>query len=83
MEGQRAGTGTARVFQRFKAWLVGLSGHRQPDVKLNDDVRAVFDRIYATDQEIEAAKREVDVSPVPDAAAAGMTEANSPPMRAD
>ena len=65
------------MFQRFKAWLVGVYRDiANLHVKLNDDVRAVFDRIYATDQEIEAAKREVDVSSLfLDAAAAGMTEA--------
>ena len=77
MEGNAPAPELRGVFQRFKAWLVGVYRDiANLDVKLNDDVRAVFDRIYATDQEIEAAKREVDVSSLfLDAAAAGMTEA--------
>ena len=66
---QRAGTGTARVFQRFKAWLVGVYRDiANLDVKLVDDVQRCV-RPHHTDQEIEAAKREVNVLLFPDAAA--------------
>lgn len=44
------------VFRRFKKWLMRV--YRQAvmlDVELNDEVREVFDRIVASDEDIEAA----------------------------
>ncbi len=64
------------VFQRFKAWLMMI--YRQAKdlrVQLNDDVREVFDRLLASDQEIEFAKAQIETRPMfTDAKAAGMTE---------
>ena len=64
------------VFQRFKYFLSRLyEDIKSLNVQLNDDVRAVFDRIYATDAEIEAAKDQVNVDPIfLTAAEAGMSE---------
>lgn len=77
MEGNAPAPELRGAFQRFKAWLTHIyRSLTSLDVKLSDEVRGVFDRIYATDQEIEAAKDMVDVSPLfMDAAAMGMTEA--------
>lgn len=65
------------AFQRFKAWLTSIYTKLESlDVKLSNEVRDVFDRIYASDQEIQAAKGQVDVAPLfIDAATAGMSEA--------
>ena len=81
MEGNAPAPELRGVFQRFKAWLVGVYRDiANLDVKLNDDVRAVFDRIYATDQEIEAAKaRGRRVLPVPGRSGGGRQRRNSPP----
>ena len=50
---------------------------------LSDEVRAVFDRIYATHEEIQTAKSEMQLDPLfVDATAAGMTEAEFEAYRA-
>lgn len=65
------------VFQRFRAWLKVIYGQLQKlNVELSDEVRGVFDRIYATDYEIEQASQQAQVEHLfLDAATAGMTEA--------
>jgi hypothetical protein len=58
MEGKAPAPELQGPFQRFKAWLTFI--YKQVaalNVKLNDDVRGVFDRMLATDAEIEAAKQ--------------------------
>jgi hypothetical protein len=77
MEGKAPSMELRQVFQKFKNWLKMIyKDFLRLDVKLNDNVRAVFDRIYATDQEIDAAKGEMSVDPLLiDAATAGMTDA--------
>ena len=51
------------MFQKFKSWLMMIyKSLNDLNVTLNDEVRGVFDRIYASDAEIEAARNEVDVS---------------------
>ena len=48
------------VFQRFKVWLQSVYRYvSELDVELNDDIRGVFDRMRATDQEIELAHQAV------------------------
>lgn len=76
MEGNAPAPELRGAFQRFKAWLTHIyRSMTSLDVKLSNEVRGVFDRIYATDQEIEAAKDSVDVSPLfVDAATMGMSE---------
>ena len=57
MEGKAPSAELKPVFQRFKSWLMLV--YKQLDVlgaKLNDHVRSVFDRMMATDAEIQAQK---------------------------
>jgi hypothetical protein len=77
MEGKAPSPELRGVFQRFKAWLMFIyKTARNLNVQLNDDVREVFDRIYATDAEIETAKRQDNFKSLfTDAASAGLTEA--------
>ncbi len=57
-EGEAPSPELRAVFQRMREWLVQLyRSLRELDVELNDDIRAVFDRMLATDDEIAAAKR--------------------------
>ena len=45
------------VFDRFKIWLINVYKNvKTLDVKLDDNIRGVFDRLLATDSEIEALK---------------------------
>lgn len=76
MEGKAPSMELRQVFQKFKNWLKMIyKDFLRLDVKLTNEVRGVFDRIYATDQEIEAAKNEMSVDPLLlDAKTAGMTE---------
>lgn len=76
MEGKAPSIELRRVFHRFRTWLMMLyrtiSGL---DVKLTNEVREVFGRMFATDREIEAAEREAELVPIfTDATQAGMTE---------
>lgn len=76
MEGKAPSQELRGVFQRFGAWLKLIYKQlAQLNVKLNDDVRGILDRIYATDEEITRAKEEADLNALfVDAKAAGMTE---------
>lgn len=57
MEGKAPSVELQSVFSRMKAWLVQVYKEiRKLNVKLNDDVRGVFDRLVASDEEIEAAR---------------------------
>jgi hypothetical protein len=59
LEGKAPSLALREAFARVKSWLstiYNLLKTRNLDVRLNDDVRAVFDRIYATDAEIEEAR---------------------------
>lgn len=59
MEGKAPSTELQAAFARFSLWLKRLyRDMRGLNVQLNDDVRAVFDRLLATDSEIEAAKEQ-------------------------
>lgn len=76
MEGKAPSAELRGIFQRFRAWLSLIyRSMKSLNVQLNDNVRGVLDRIYATDEEIEAAKRQLDAVPLfTTAAEAGMTE---------
>ncbi len=76
-EGKSPNAELRSVFQKFKAWLTRIyKTLQQLDIELNDDVRQVFDRIYATDAEIEAARTEADMTPLfASATDANMTDA--------
>jgi hypothetical protein len=77
MEGKAPSSELRSIFQRVRAWMTLVYRTlTNLNVRLNDDVRGVFDRIYATDQEIEAAAAELDVQPLfVTAEDAGMTQA--------
>ncbi len=76
-EGKAPSIGLRRAFARFRTWMLivyqQLTGL---NVNLTRDVRGVFDRMLATDEEIAAAEAEAEVAPMfTDAVSAGMTEA--------
>jgi hypothetical protein len=75
MEGKAPSQALAEVFQKFRAWLVSvyktLAGL---NVKLTDDVRAVMNRMLATDEAIQQAQDARNMGPLFESAErAGMT----------
>lgn len=51
------------VFQRFKNWLRKIyRSIKSLNVDLNDDIKGVFDRLLATDEELEAMKGKTGLS---------------------
>jgi hypothetical protein len=65
MEGKAPSVGLRGLFNQFRAWLMNL--YRQLaelDVELTDDVRGVFDRMFATDRAILEAQAEFTVTPM-------------------
>lgn len=64
------------AFARFKRWMLAIYKHlSRLNVMLSDDVRKVFDRIVASDEQIQDAERVSAALPLfKDAEAAGMTE---------
>lgn len=60
MEGKAPSIELRSAFEKFRAWLLAI--YRKfagLDVKVNDELRSVFDRMLATDEEIAAAKSKV------------------------
>ena len=55
MEGKAPAPELMGAFERFKAWLLNVyeAAKRNLGVELNDEVRGVFDRLLATEEEIE------------------------------
>lgn len=76
-EGKAPTAELAPAFARFKAWVKAIyRSLRNLNVELTDDVRAVFDRMLATDEEISQAEASMDYAPLfADANAAGWTDA--------
>ena len=76
-EGRAPSAELAGPFERFRSWLLAIyRSLRQLNVELSDDVRGVFDRMLATDAEIQRTEASNDYAPLfKEAAAAGMTEA--------
>jgi site-specific DNA-cytosine methylase len=76
-EGKAPAQDLASVFQRFKAWLTRIyKTLTELRVPINDEIRGVFDRLIASDEEIAAARREYGLDALfSTAQAAGMTEA--------
>lgn len=67
------------VFSQFKQWILGVyRSLRNLDVELTDDVRGVFDRMLASQEEIDAAQARVGFEPIArdlaEAKALAMTE---------
>lgn len=60
MEGKAPSAELKSAFERFRAWLIAVYRRIAAlDVSLSDDVRAVFDRMLASDDEIAKAKQDV------------------------
>ncbi|RUR69078.1 hypothetical protein EJP67_18635 [Variovorax guangxiensis] len=75
MEGKAPSQALAGVFQRFRAWLVSVyKTLASLNVKLTDDVRAVMNRMLATDEAIQQAQDARNMGPLFESAErAGMT----------
>lgn len=57
MEGKAPSVELRGAFEKFRAWLVSIYRRLTGlNVEVSDDLRRVFDRLLATDQEIEAAR---------------------------
>ena len=84
MEGKAPAPELRGVFQRIRAWMKLIYRQlKNLDVELSNEVRGVFDRIYATDAEIEQASREANIPHLlTTAAEAGMTQAEFEAYRA-
>lgn len=65
------------AFARFKRWLIAVYKDLvRLNVELTDEVRAVFNRLVATDEQITAARQVAEAMPLfEDMQAAGMTDA--------
>ena len=76
-EGKAPTAELAPAFSRFKAWMKAIYRTlRNLNVDLTDDVRQVFDRLLATDQEITQAEASMDYAGLfKDANAAGWSDA--------
>jgi hypothetical protein len=74
-EGKAPSISLRKAFANFRAWLLGLYRNIQGFPVLTKEVRGVFDRLIATDEEILAAQAEGEVIPIfLDAKEAGMTD---------
>lgn len=64
--GKAPSVGLRDAFRRFSAWLRSLYAmykERRPDVNLNKNITDVFDRMLATDAEIELARSDISFRP--------------------
>lgn len=79
MEGKAPSVALRETFARFRQWLIQIYRslvNAALGVKINKDVRAVMDRMLATDEAIDAAAEQADVLPAfTDKVSAGMSEA--------
>lgn len=77
LEGKAPSAALSGAFSRFKAWLVRLyQSIVALNTPINDELRGVFDRLLASDQEIAAQRQALALNPVfASAEAAGMTKA--------
>src|SRR5215217_3809489 len=75
-EGKAPSPELSAAFARFKRWLISIyKDLRRLNVELTDDVRKVFDRLVASDDQIMAAEQVANAIPLfKEAQAAGMTE---------
>jgi hypothetical protein len=78
MEGKAPTAQLRGAFARFRAWMVSVyKNATQLSVTLTPEVRAVFDRLVATDDAIEAARSEANIAPFfATAEEAGMSQAD-------
>jgi hypothetical protein len=70
LEGRSPSLELAGAFQRMRKWLVKLYRAMRGKVKLTNDMRGVFDRMLAADEEIEYAKAAGMIRPLLDKAKA-------------
>lgn len=79
MEGRAPSSALRQAFYRFKQWLVGLyHDARTLQVEISPDVRAVFDRLLASREEIEQVSRQQLALPLfDDPERAGMSDAHA------
>jgi hypothetical protein len=79
MEGKAPSSALQKAFQHFKVWLTNI--YRQVkglNVELTPEVRGVFDRLLATEDEIAAAEVKQNMDPLfPDPIAFGMSESQA------
>lgn len=65
MEGQAPSAELAKPFKRFAGWLKKIyRAIRALNVELDEEIRGVFDRLLATDEEIDAAKARAGLKPM-------------------
>lgn len=71
LEGKAPAPDLVGPFARFAAWMRSIYGAmRQLRIPLSDDIRAVMERMVATDEEIEAVRARQNMGPVIDEATA-------------
>lgn len=77
MEGKAPSTALATAFRKFKSWLVTIYRTLQNlNSPISDNMRGVFDRLLASDDEIASAKARSGLNPIfRSAEDAGMTNA--------
>lgn len=75
-EGKAPSADLAGPFERFRGWLLAIyRSITQLNVELSDEVRGVFDRMLATDAEIQRTEADNDYAPLfREAAAAGIPQ---------
>lgn len=63
------------LFSRFRTWMIAIyKSLRNLNVELTDEVRGVFDRMIATDEEIAAANNQIQTGEFQTKEEAGMTD---------
>lgn len=77
MEGKAPSSALASAFRSFRRWLTQIYQRLSAlDAPITPEIRDVFDRLLATDEQIEAAKSKQGLNPIfKDAKSAGMTKA--------
>ncbi len=64
-EGKAPSVELESVFRRFKQWLINIYRKIQNlDVELNDEIRGVFDRMLATDEQIKVSEEVSNYKPL-------------------
>lgn len=76
MEGKAPAAGLKRLFETFRGWLVAIYKHVDAlKAPITPEIREVFDRLIATDDQIEQARQTQVLQPLfQDAASVGMTD---------
>lgn len=76
LEGKAPSAALSKLFGRFKSWMVSIyKAAKNLNAPLDADMRAVFDRLLASDEEIKAAELERQMAPLfKDAKEAGWTD---------